>query len=122
MSENKLVLNVDDSKLSRVRSTNFLKNNGYEVFEAANGIEALEQIEKQIPDCIVLDLLMPEMDGFGVLENLKLKGLDIPVLICSADIQKTSRDRCMDLGAKDILGKPLEEDKLVAALSEIFNS
>ena len=78
---------VDDSLLSRKSASNILRSQGHETVEAINGQDALAKVEQETPDCIMLDLLMPEMDGFEVLENLRGRNCQIPVIVCSADIQ-----------------------------------
>ena len=112
------ILIVDDSKLSRNFLKRILTNAGYETSEAKNGREAITMITQNNPDCIVLDILMPEMDCLEVLEELKSKGVNVPVIIHSADIQKSTRDKCFELGAIIFLNKPPEESKLLDAVQK----
>ena len=74
-----------------------------EISEAVNGLEGIKKIRENTPDLIFLDLLMPELDGFEVLERLKKSDLKIPVIVLTADIQETSKKRCFDLGAKNLI-------------------
>ena len=74
-----------------------------------------------VPDCIILDLLMPELDGFGVLEALKQKGSKIPVIVLSADIQDSVREQCLGLGAAMMLQKPAKAPKILEALDQVLN-
>lgn len=117
-----IVLIVDDSKLSRNALSDILTGAGYEVLEACNGIEAVEMAATQAPDCILLDILMPEMDGFEVLKILKDKELNIPAIIHSADIQTTTRQKCFELGAVGFINKPPKKDKLLPAIEEAIAS
>ncbi len=117
-----VVLIVDDSKLSRNALGDILKGAGYEILEAKNGIEAVEMATKHAPDCILLDILMPEMDGFEVLKILKEKELNIPAIIHSADIQTTTRQKCFELGAGGFINKPPEKGKLLPAIEEAIAS
>lgn len=110
------ILIVDDSMLIRQILFKTLKTAGYEVVEASNGIEAMEKIKNENPDCIVLDILMPEMGGFEVIEALKEAKLDIPVIILSADIQKTTKTKCFELGVFDFINKLSSEDELLGAI------
>ncbi len=116
------ILIVDDSKLSRNVIRDILVGADYEVVEAANGFEAIELVDLHTPDCILLDILMPEMDGFEVLKKLKEKGVTCPVIIHSADIQQTTRDKCFELGDFSFLNKPPEEEKLLGTIKEAITT
>ena len=96
--------------------------NGNEVLKAESGHDGIEQAVRHRPDCIVLDLLMPEIDGFEVLKTLNEKGLAIPVVVLSADIQETTRARCLELGAVGFLKKPLNEDELAEVVQGVLCS
>lgn len=100
------ILIVDDSKFSRGRVVAALAPLGHQIVEAENGAQALDWIHRQIPDLLVTDLLMPEVDGLGLLSALRQEGLQVPTIVISADIQATSRARAIDLGAIDFLNKP----------------
>lgn len=110
------VLIVDDSWFQRLNIRNLLAAEGYELLEADSGEAVLEIVATAQPDCILLDLVMPGMDGFAVLENLKQRNIQIPTIVVSADIQNSTRRRCMDLGAKSVMNKPLTEDSCLPAL------
>jgi two-component system, response regulator, stage 0 sporulation protein F len=100
-----LLLIVEDSWLSRRVICKILKEKGYEILEAASGPEALEILQSKSPDCILLDLLMPEMEGREVLKILREQGSKIPVIVITADIQKTTRSECLELGAIAVINK-----------------
>jgi len=106
------ILVVDDSSFARQSVGGMLKAMGNRVLEAANGYEGMEKAEEHKPDYIVLDLLMPEMNGIEVLRLLKEKGSDIPVIVLSADIQETTQKECMELGAIAFVQKPPKKDEL----------
>ena len=112
------VLIADDSFLARQLFIKVLKGKGYEVIEAINGQDAMEKILTQSPDCLLLDLLMPEMDGFAVLKALREKNLSIPVIVVSADIQETSRVKCHELGAVGFINKPIKDDGILSAIQK----
>jgi CheY-like chemotaxis protein len=112
------VLIADDSFLARQIFIKVLKGNGYEVIEAINGQDAMEKILTQCPDCLLLDLLMPEMDGFAVLKALQEEDLSIPVIVVSADIQETSRAKCHELGAVGFFNKPIKDDGILSAIQK----
>jgi two-component system KDP operon response regulator KdpE len=112
------ILLVDDEE----RIVNFLsaklKASGYEVLTASNGIEGLEQAQAQEPDLIVLDLLMPKMDGLEMLKELRSFSA-VPVIILTAKVADTDRIKGLQLGADDYLPKPFNPDELVARIEAI---
>lgn len=112
------ILVVDDE----VRILNFLstklKASGYEVLTAGNGITGLEQVQAQEPDLVVLDLLMPKMDGLEMLKQLRTFS-PVPVIILTAKGADTDRIKGLQLGADDYLPKPFNPDELVARIEAI---
>jgi two-component system KDP operon response regulator KdpE len=112
------ILVVDDEK----RILNFLrtklKASGYEVLTAASGIEALEQVQAQEPDLILLDILMPKMDGFETLKNLRSFSAT-PVIILSAKGSDIDKIKGLGLGADDYIPKPFNPDELVARIEAV---
>ncbi|RMF01175.1 MAG: response regulator, partial [Chloroflexi bacterium] len=90
--------------------------------EASNGRQALDKLTANPPDCMLLDLTMPGMDGFDVLNVMKRKNLAVPVIVLTADIQDVVRDECLELGAAYVLHKPPRHDELLQALSAILQS
>ncbi len=110
------ILVLEDSLLSRRMINRILISAGYEVLEVSDGKAGLAIIGTQAIDCILLDLLMPEMSGQEVLAALKEQGLRIPVIVISADIQDSTRQRCLDLGAVAILPKPVNPEELLHTL------
>ncbi len=112
------ILVVDDEE----RILNFLRSKlralGYEVLTASNGLEALEQSQAQEPDLIVLDLLMPKMDGFEMLKELRSFSA-VPVIILSARGADVDKIKGLGLGADDYLPKPFNPDELVARIEAV---
>jgi DNA-binding response OmpR family regulator len=112
------VLVIDDEQ----RIVNFLnsklKASGYEVLTANNGIQGLEQAQGQEPDLIVLDLLMPKMDGLEMLKELRSFSA-VPVIILTAKGADADRIKGLQLGADDYLPKPFNPDELVARIEAI---
>jgi two-component system KDP operon response regulator KdpE len=112
------ILVVDDEE----RILNFLsaklKASGYEVLTAPNGVKGLEQVQAQEPDLVVLDLLMPKMDGLEMLKQLRTFSL-VPVIILTAKGTDTDRIKGLKLGADDYLPKPFNPDELVARIEAI---
>ncbi len=116
------ILIVDDSWLARRAVKKVLTAAGYECLEAESGVRALEILENESIDCIFLDLLMEGMSGFDVLKVLDEKGITIPAVIVSADIQETSRKQCYELGAFGFLNKPASEEDLLNKVKEAIDS
>ncbi|MFG0764618.1 response regulator [Aeromonas media] len=112
------VLICDDSGFARKQLMRALPA-GWNVtlHQAAHGLEGVEQILMGHGDLIFLDLTMPEMDGYGVLETLKREGLRSKVIVVSGDIQPEAHARVMALGALDFIKKPASPESLLALLS-----
>jgi two-component system KDP operon response regulator KdpE len=112
------VLIVDDEQ----RIVNFLSSKlralGYEVITAGNGVEALEQVQSQEPDLVVLDIMMPKMDGFETLKELRSFS-SVPVIILSAKGANADKVKGLDLGADDYLSKPFSPDELVSRIQAV---
>lgn len=106
------ILIVDDAAFSRRMVRKALQADGYEMLEAGNGREGLEIVSTHSPDCILTDLLMPEMDGFTFLKALQEQGLKTPAIVISADIQESARSLGFELGAAGFINKPVKEDEL----------
>jgi len=113
------LLVVDDELVNRMILTANLREQGHTVLEAANGLEALEQIPKSEFDLILLDILMPELDGIGVLEELKRHPTwrHIPVIVISSLDEMDTVVRCIEMGADDYLNKPFNPVLLRARIA-----
>ena len=109
------LLIVDDSRLIRMKLKKMLSDQ-YDIIEAANGKEAILKAVSEQPDCIITDLLMPEMNGFELLEQVQKKNLSYPVIVLTADIQSETEKRCNELGAIRVLNKPPKQEDLDQAL------
>ena len=114
------IILIDDSRFTRNQLIKGLAGEGHKIVEAVNGKEGLEIIKSQIPDCIITDLLMPEMDGLALLKHLKEDGIDIPAIVMTADIQEDTKKRCMQLGAMEVLNKPPKEGQLREAIRKVL--
>ncbi len=111
------VLICDDSGFARKQLVRALPADwGVTLHQAADGLEGVEQILMGHGDLIFLDLTMPEMDGYGVLETLKREGVRSKVIVVSGDIQPEAHERVMALGALDFIKKPASPDTLLALL------
>ncbi|OON90790.1 MAG: two-component system response regulator [Epulopiscium sp. Nele67-Bin002] len=93
-----------------------LKSQGYSVDSALDGAEAISYVNSADYDAIILDIMMPKVDGFGVLEHIKNKNIETPVIFLSAKDHVDDRVKGLDLGANDYLVKPFSFDELLARL------
>ncbi len=109
MEKNKKILIIDDSAVNNVLLENVLEDQNYKVIIAFNGSDAFKAIDKDIPDLILLDIMMPDMDGYKILEELKAKEKTkhIPVIMVSAKSDSLDIDKAMELGALDYIIKPI---------------
>ena len=112
------LLVVDDNKVNRLLLTRSLEQQGHSVASAENGRVALEMLRRENFDCLLLDMEMPEMDGFQVLEVLvaDLQLRDLPVIVTSSLEGIETVVRCLELGAEDYLPKPVNPVLLKARL------
>ncbi|MBI3775845.1 MAG: response regulator [Gammaproteobacteria bacterium] len=106
---NRSVLVVDDNDMNRDLLSRRMEQEGYHVASASGGRQALEILRQERFDLLLLDLMMPEMDGFQVLEHLKadVRNTNMPVMMITADNDVESVKRCIKLGAVDYIVKPI---------------
>ncbi|PUA26957.1 MAG: response regulator [Cellvibrio sp. 79] len=111
------LLICDDSMMARKQVARSLPE-GLEVdiTFATNGAEGLQAIRDGKGEMVFLDLTMPEMDGYQVLEAVKTEGLDAMIIVISGDIQPTAHERVTQLGALDFIQKPVNPEKLAETL------
>ena len=114
----KKILLIEDNKDVRENTAEILELENYTVSTAENGKIGVEKALKIIPDLIICDIMMPELDGFGVFENLKStpKTASIPFIFLTAKSEKEDLRKGMNLGADDYLTKPFEENELLEAI------
>ena len=114
----KKILIIEDDDLLRDGVIELLESEGYEVIDAENGKIGLDLARKQIPDLIVCDVMMPEMNGFEVLDVLQqdYETASIPFIFLTALTEKNDMRHGMELGADDFLSKPFKADELFKAV------
>ena len=113
------LLVVDDNSMNRIMLSRYITKLGYQATLAENGRQALDKLQGEPFDLVLLDVQMPEMDGYQVLEHLKAdpRLRDIPVIMISAVEELESVVRCIELGAQDYLPKPFNPVLLRARLT-----
>ncbi len=117
-----VILMIDDSAYMRGKISNILREDGHKILEADNGLKGLQMASAEMPDCILLDIIMPGMDGLKIMRSLIGQGLKIPMIVVTADIQESTRKQCFELGAAAVINKPPKEEELRDALQKVFNS
>lgn len=117
-----LVLVVDDEEMTRNLLRLMLERTGFEILEAEDGLKALEMVTEHLPDVLLLDVMMPNMDGFAVCEAVRnqVETADIPIILLSARTSEDFVQRGLDAGANRYLGKPIGRDELVRTLREVL--
>ena len=114
------ILVVDDDRAVRESLRRSLSFNGYTVDLAEDGVEALEAITHERPDAVVLDVMMPRMDGLEVCRQLRSTGDDLPILVLTARDSVSERVAGLDAGADDYLPKPFALEELLARLRALL--
>jgi two-component system, chemotaxis family, chemotaxis protein CheY len=114
------ILVVDDSGLARRITRRILEELGCEVEDASDGAQALERYVLHRHDVVILDLLMHGMYGGDVLQKLKELNPALPVIIVSADIQRTTRDSMKEAGAVAMINKPVSKEELEEVLKVVL--
>lgn len=114
------ILVVDDSGLARRLIRKILEELGHDVEEASDGAQALERYLLNRHDAVILDLLMHGMYGVEVLQKLRQLNPDLPIIIATADIQKTTREQVKAAGGSAMINKPVTREQLTEALGIVL--
>lgn len=116
------ILVVDDEPMTRDLLRLMLGRVGFEVIEAGDGLEALERVEEHRPDVMILDVMMPKLDGYGVCERLRAQKetADLPIIMLSAKTHLTAVEEGLRAGATRYLSKPISRTDLLQNLSEVL--
>ena len=114
------ILVVDDAAFMRMRCANLLKDNGYAVIEAANGLEAVNSYREARPDAVLLDITMPEMDGLTALKEIKKIDPAARVSMVTAMGQQAMVMDALKSGARDFVLKPFQPERVLASLKKIL--
>ena len=118
-AEDRLILVVDDEP----RMVKFVRMNleleGYRVSEATNGLDALDKVRDELPDLVLLDVMMPEMDGFEALERIR-EVSTVPVIMLTVKGEEEDRIRGLELGADDYVTKPFSPRELASRIKAVL--
>jgi len=113
------ILIVDDDPIIRKFVRANLEARDYETIMAVDGADALQMVEKELPDLVILDIMMPNIDGFEVCRRLR-EWSQVPIIMLSARGNLSDKVRCLDLGADDYLTKPFGVDELIARVRSVL--
>ena len=114
------IMIVEDDQNQRKLMNSVLVQYGYNVTEASDGIEALEALDKKHVDLIILDIMMPRMDGFEFTSTLRQSGCNIPILMVSAKQSPIDKRRGFIIGTDDYMTKPVDEEEMVLRVGALL--
>lgn len=114
------ILVVEDNPNARKLMEAVLKQNGYEPLLAADGIEALNVLDNKHVDLIVLDVMMPRMDGYEFTETLRSSGCDLPILMVTAKEKPADKRKGFIIGTDDYMVKPVDEEEMILRIAALL--
>lgn len=119
--EKKILVIEDDPATSRLVDYS-LRHEGYQVFTASNGLEGIRKAHDEAPDLIILDVMLPGMDGFEICHRLRSEPdtANLPILMFSAKAQEIDRDTGLRVGADDYLSKPAAPTDIVSHVENLL--
>ncbi len=118
MKETRILVVDDELSIIKFLRAN-LEAKGYKVLAAIDGTEALQTIEMELPDLVILDIMMPKIDGFEVCRRLR-EWSQIPIIMLSARGDESDKVKCLDLGADDYITKPFGASELIARVRAVM--
>ncbi len=114
------ILIVDDAEFLRVRLTRMLDTDGYQVFQAENGLRAVAVYKEIQPDVVLMDITMPEMDGLAALKEIVSHDPQARVVMLTALGQESVVLEAVKSGARDFVVKPFEHDRVIKAITKLL--
>ncbi len=114
------ILVVDDAAFMRMRASKMLAEAGHDIVEAANGKEAVEAYAAESPDCVLMDITMPEMDGLAALKEIRSQDPDAKISMVTAMGQQSIILDALKSGAADFVVKPFEKERVLAAIERML--
>lgn len=114
----KKILLVEDNEVNKMLAVELLQKADYHVSVANNGQEALEMLDEEIFDCVLMDCQMPIMDGYEATRAIRKNGNTIPIIALTANAMSGDREKCIDAGMNDYISKPFKFEELLYALDK----
>lgn len=120
--ENKKILVIDDD-MTALDIVDFLfEDEGFDVVRRADGITALECVESEMPDIVLIDLMMPRMSGQECIKETRAKGITVPIVAFTAIDDPEVHQEALDAGANLVLTKPCKPNKLLSSINELLQN
>lgn len=119
--KNTKVLVAEDNNLNQLLAVEFLNKAGARPDLASNGLEALEKVSNSDYDIVLMDIQMPEMDGYEAAKKIREKGNKIPIVAMTAHAFQGEKEKCLNVGMDDYLTKPIRFEKMVEVMSGLIN-
>jgi two-component system cell cycle response regulator DivK len=122
MATNRIVLYVEDNPDNRLLVRRILQADGFEVLEASSAAQALQLLELQTPDLILMDINMPDLDGYTLTTRLKKDPNfnRVPIVALTANVMKGDRERSLEAGCDGYIQKPIDVDRLPSQVSSFL--
>ena len=114
------IMVVEDDANQRKLMTTVLEQYGYNVIQATDGVDALDQMDKKHVDLIILDIMMPRMDGFELTDTLRQTGCNIPILMVTAKQSPVDKRKGFIIGTDDYMTKPIDEEEMVLRVGALL--
>ena len=114
------ILVVEDNDNTRKLMQAVLSQNGYEPILARDGVEALEILDRKHVDLIVLDIMMPRMDGYEFTETLRASGCELPILMVTAKEKPADKHKGFQIGTDDYMVKPVDEEEMLLRIAALL--
>lgn len=114
------ILVVEDDKNLKKLIVTYLRKNNYNTFEASDGNEALDLIDKQYIDLVISDIMMPKMDGYELLSELRSAKYDLPIMLITAKSDISDKKKGFILGADDYMVKPIEMEEMILRVEALL--
>ena len=116
------IIIVDDDARNRFALSSYLEGRGMEIHLLESGFQAIDFLEKNTADIILMDMMMPDMDGFETIQKIKSNSEteDIPIIAVTAQAMKGDREKCLQAGAADYISKPINMKQLVDSIEKLL--
>lgn len=124
MTNNHLILYVEDNRENRLLIRRILEAEGHTIAEAENATEAIDFIQSHTPDLILMDINMPDIDGYTLTTQMRMiTQLDhVPIVAITANVMKGDRERTLSAGCDGYIQKPIDVDELPKQISQFLNN
>jgi two-component system, cell cycle response regulator DivK len=122
MPGNKLILHVEDNHDNRILVRRLLISDGYEILEAENAQQAITLLETNNPDLILMDINMPDIDGYTLTSNLKTRPnlINVPIVAITANVMRGDRERVFKSGCNGYIEKPIDVDRFLDQIAQFL--